>query len=57
VYAPVSVLPLPWPLVIQLANLAASNQLTYVIGRLPLLPPLLITLYEYEPEDKATSLL
>ena len=28
VYAPVSVLPLPWPFVIQLQNLAASNQLT-----------------------------
>jgi hypothetical protein len=44
VYAPVSVLPEPHPFCIQLANRAASNQLTYVIGRLLLSPPLLITL-------------
>ena len=32
----VAVLPLPLPLVIQFSNLAASNQFTYVIGRLAL---------------------
>lgn len=41
-YAPLSVVvvvwaPLGWPLLIQLANLAQSNQLTYDIGRFPVL--------------------
>ena len=50
-YAPFSVVvlvwaPLGWPLLIQLENLALSNQLTYVIGRLPVL---FITAYVYVP--------
>jgi hypothetical protein len=32
------VLPAPWPFCIQLANRAASNQFTNVIGLSPLLP-------------------
>ena len=41
--------PVGWPFAIQLANRAASHQLTYGIGRFALFPLLFITLYVYEP--------
>jgi hypothetical protein len=44
-------LPVPCPFCIQLAKRAASNHEPYVIGRLALSPPLLITLYSYDPSE------